>query len=230
MWPAGRVASRGARPWLALAAALLVAGGVGYLVFFSPVFAVDRVEVVGARDEPVQEVRAVAGVRPGSSMARLDTDAIAARLSGLPRLAGVTVQRRWPSTVVLRVSERTPVAVAPGPGGPRLVDRTGFAYAPASGPTPGLPELTASQVSPQDAGTVAAMLALAAIPAPVRAALVAVHADGPYDVVFRLTGGRQVRWGGAAGSDRKAAVLVPLLSQPGTSYDVSSPDLPTVRR
>ncbi|HSL06993.1 MAG TPA: cell division protein, partial [Pseudonocardiaceae bacterium] len=40
--------------------------------------------------------------------------------------------------------------------------------------------------------------------------------------------GREVRWGGVEQGDRKAAVLGPLLTQPGKIYDVSSPTLPTV--
>jgi cell division protein FtsQ len=55
----------------------------------------------------------------------------------------------------------------------------------------------------------------------------------PPDVELRLTNGpagtsRQVRWGDAGQVDRKAAVLGPLLTQPGKIYDVSSPALPTI--
>jgi cell division protein FtsQ len=44
-----------------------------------------------------------------------------------------------------------------------------------------------------------------------------------------LLDGRIVVWGGTEKSERKAAVTLPLLTQPGQTYDVSSPDLPTVR-
>jgi len=37
-----------------------------------------------------------------------------------------------------------------------------------------------------------------------------------------------VRWGGVEEGDRKAAVLGPLLTQPGKIYDISSPALPTI--
>jgi cell division protein FtsQ len=48
-------------------------------------------------------------------------------------------------------------------------------------------------------------------------------------VTLTLLDGRVVNWGGVEHSDRKAAVTLPLLTQPGQTYDVSSPDLPTVR-
>jgi cell division protein FtsQ len=36
-------------------------------------------------------------------------------------------------------------------------------------------------------------------------------------------------WGSVERSERKAAVILPLLTQPGQQFDVASPDLPTVR-
>jgi cell division protein FtsQ len=38
-----------------------------------------------------------------------------------------------------------------------------------------------------------------------------------------------VRWGPDEEAERKASVLVALLTRPGRVYDVTSPDLPTVR-
>ena len=48
-------------------------------------------------------------------------------------------------------------------------------------------------------------------------------------VQFTLEDGKRVVWGSADSSELKANVLVALLSQPGRTYDVSSPDLPTIR-
>ena len=45
-----------------------------------------------------------------------------------------------------------------------------------------------------------------------------------------LTGDRKVVWGTDDRAADKAAVLVPLLTQPGHVFDVTSPDLPTIRR
>ena len=48
-------------------------------------------------------------------------------------------------------------------------------------------------------------------------------------VTLGLVDDRSVRWGDPERSADKIAVLGPLLGQPGSVYDVSSPDLPTVR-
>ena len=56
-----------------------------------------------------------------------------------------------------------------------------------------------------------------------------LRAGSPADVVLLLRDGREVRWGGVERSERKADVLMALLTQPGQVFDVSSPDLPTTR-
>jgi cell division protein FtsQ len=37
-----------------------------------------------------------------------------------------------------------------------------------------------------------------------------------------------IKWGNARDNARKAAVLAPLLTRPGKTYDVATPDFPTV--
>jgi cell division protein FtsQ len=48
-------------------------------------------------------------------------------------------------------------------------------------------------------------------------------------VTLTLTDGRTVVWGTTDRTDEKAEKLAALLTQPGKVYDVSSPDLPTVK-
>ena len=81
--------------------------------------------------------------------------------------------------------------------------------------------------SPGDPATVAAVRVLQALPAALRAKVTELRANGAYDVSFLLDG-RTVRWGADAEDERKAAVLGPLLTRPGSVFDVSTPDLPVV--
>ena len=60
-----------------------------------------------------------------------------------------------------------------------------------------------------------------------RSGLMHTARSGPAAVL--LADGRVLIWGGTTDSERKAAIALPLLAQPGQTYDVSSPDLPTVR-
>ncbi|HEX9338622.1 MAG TPA: cell division protein FtsQ/DivIB, partial [Pseudonocardiaceae bacterium] len=76
--------------------------------------------------------------------------------------------------------------------------------------------------------TQAVVRVLAALPTQLRTELTTISAPTPGSVTLALADGKTIRWGGAADSVRKAAVLGALMTRPGKIYDVSSPDLPTI--
>jgi cell division protein FtsQ len=200
-----------------------------YQLLIGSVFGARAVDVAGTGLLSVDEVRAAANVPPGHPMLRLDLAAVAARVRALPPVAAAEVQRSWPSTLTIRITERVPVAFALDQAGVQLVDATGLRFATVAAPPPGLPELQAAD----GAATVAGAGVLAALGVPgregLRAEVLSAHADSAFDVRLTLRGERTVRWGGAADSDRKADVLAALLTQRGSVYDVASPQLPTIR-
>ncbi|WP_214408101.1 cell division protein FtsQ/DivIB [Pseudonocardia lacus] len=178
-----------------------------------------------------QQVLDAAAVVPGGPLIEVDVTAVATRVAALPAVASVDVRRTWPHTVSVRVVQRTPVAVVQTGVGPELVDATGAVF---PGPAPaGLPGLAVAAPGPADPATLAGVGVLAALPAEVRAVVVTVTATaagGPGQVTLGLTDEREVRWGSVDRSPDKAAVIGPLLTQPGHLYDVTSPDLPTITR
>jgi cell division protein FtsQ len=212
---------------------LALTGGLIWMLLGSSLFAVRSVQVVGTRELPVDVVRAVAAVPLGTPMLRLDTKAIETRVAVVPRVARVQVRCSLNGTVRIEVTERVPVALVPRGGGVRLVDATGTDYAAVPAGPPGLPELRVARVGPRDAATVAALTVLTSLPDWLRVQVRSIAARSPADVVLRLGSGpegdeREVRWGDVSEGERKAAVLGPLLTQPGKIYDVSSPALPTI--
>jgi cell division protein FtsQ len=222
---------RKAASWLALAAALVVTVvGGRELLLRSPRFALASIIVTGATELPAAAVKAASGLRTGVPLLSVDLDDARRQVSAIPAVASVEASRHWPGTVELTITERVPVALAASPTGPRLVDRTGLAFRPAGAKPPPLPRLVAARVAPGDPATQAGLAVLAALPARVRQQVQVVEATGPRAVTLRLAGGKQVRWGTAEESDRKASVLTVLLSQSASLYDVSAPELPTVRR
>lgn len=224
------------RAWVAALACLLVVGGPLVVSLASPWLDVTRVEVRGAAPETRGEVEQAATVAPETSLLWLDGDPggdeIAERVRTLPRIAGVEIDRDWPHTLVVTVAEREPVLAVPGPGGAALVDGAGFAYrtipvAPRGVPTLGLPPGAAP--SPTDPATLAAVHVVTSLPADLRRRVLGVTGNGAFDVQLALDGDRVVRWGADADDARKAAVLRALLTRPGSTYDVSSPELAVVR-
>lgn len=207
---------------------LALVGALAWVLLVSSLFDARSVQVVGTRELPADEVRAAAAVPLGTPMLLLDTKGIQARVAAVPRVASVRVHSALDGTVWLELTERTPVAVVRRGTGAHLVDATGTDYAAVPVRPPGVPELRVARVGPRDATTVAALTVLTGLPEPLRAQVLVVAARSPADVVLRLDNGREVRWGGVEQSDRKAAVLGPLLTQPGKIYDLSSPTLPTI--
>ncbi|WP_214369445.1 cell division protein FtsQ/DivIB [Pseudonocardia sp. H11422] len=223
---------------LAVVAVLLAGLGVTVrvLLYDSGLADVEQVEVTGALTLPVPDVLAAAAVEPGSPLAGVDVVAVADRVAALPGVARADIRRNWPHTVTIAVTERVAMALAGTTQGLFLVDGTGVAFRPAPEVPPPLPRLVVGSVGPDDPETTAALGVLAALPEPVRTQVQTVDVAGPAaaggspSLTLGLTDGRQVRWGSPDRSDRKAAVLVPLLTQEGAVYDVASPELPTVRR
>jgi cell division protein FtsQ len=206
--------------------------GVRVLLYDAGLFDVESVEVTGIATVAEADVLAAAAVQPGTPLAAVDTGAVATRVAALPPVESVSVGRSWPHTLTVAVTERVPVATVSTAQGPALVDRAGVVY--QGGPTSGLPRLTTTPRS-DDPATLAAVAVLTSLPDALRAQVdtagAVVTAPGaPGQVTLRLLDDKEVRWGTAERAEEKAAALTALLTQPGTVYDVTSPDLPTIRR
>ena len=91
----------------------------------SPLLDVDAVRISGARHTGVDTTLDTAGITLGRSMTSVDPTAVEARIEELPWVAGAKVDRRWPDTISVRVTERAAVAVAGEGPGSVLVDRDG---------------------------------------------------------------------------------------------------------
>jgi len=212
------------------AVVLLAVVGLGtrVLLYDAGLANVEEVTVTGLSTVPEQVVRDAAAVTAGGPLISTDTAGVARRVATVEGVASVEVRRAWPHTVEIEVTERVPVALWASPQGLFEVDATGLSYRRAPEPPPALPRLVFTGVGPQDPATTAAITVLRGLTEPLRAQVATVAVAGT-QVTLGLVDERSVRWGDPERSADKVAVLGPLLGQPGTVYDVSSPDLPTVR-
>jgi len=97
---------RGYRLWTAVG--VLVVTVLVVLAWFTPVLSVRTVRVDGLAAVSEEEVRTRLEIPDGRSMLRIDTTAIAQRVAAIPKVRSVRVQRKFPSTVLVSVVERTP--------------------------------------------------------------------------------------------------------------------------
>ena len=106
---------------------LAAMAGAGWLVGFSLVLAVERVEIPGAHRLAASALRQTAAVPLGVPLPRQDLAAIAGRVSALPQIESAQVSRRWPHTIRVAVAERRPMLGVRQPEGFILIDTRGVA-------------------------------------------------------------------------------------------------------
>lgn len=207
-------------------AAVIVAAVVS--VYFTPLLSVRTIDVVGAVSVPEEEIVADLDVPLGERLVRVDTGSAAQRIAAIPALASVRVQRMYPSTVRVTVTERVPVVFVDQPDGTHLLDSEGVDFAVAPPPA-GVIRLVTDNPSIGDPATESALAVLDSMPPSLRGQLGEVRAVSVSDVSLTLLDGRTLVWGNSDNAERKSAVALALLSQPGQILDVSSPDLPTTK-
>ena len=212
--------------WSIVLAAASVA--LALVLYFTPAMAARSVVVIGVGTVTREEVVDAAQVRLGTPLLQIDTDAVADRVAGIRRVASARVQREYPSTLRISIVERIPLVVKDFPDGPHLFDRDGVDFATAP-PPPGLPYIEVENPGPADPPTKAALQVMTALRPEVVAQVSRVAAPSVSSVTLTLADGRTVVWGTTDRTGEKAEKLAALLTQPGRVYDVSSPDLPTVK-
>jgi cell division protein FtsQ len=212
--------------WSALISVLVV--GLGLLLYFTPIMSARNIVVVGLGAVTQDEVIAAAAVSPGTPLLQVDTDAVAERVAAIRRVASARVQRQYPSTLRVTVVERVPVVVKDYPDGPHLFDKDGVDFATAPPPA-GVPYLDTDHPGPSDPPTKAALQVMTALRPEVAGLVGRIAAPSVASITLTLIDGRTVVWGTTDRTEEKAVKLGALLTQPGQTYDVSSPDLPPVK-
>ncbi len=224
---AGRGSVRGLRLVLTVLLIAVLTVGLGLILYFTPLMSARNVVVVGTGTVTEADVLAAAAVQLGTPLLQINTDTMADRVATIRRVASARVQREYPSTLRITIAERIPVAVKDFPDGPRLFDRDGVDF--VGPPPPALPYLDVDNPGPSDPPTRAALEVLTSLRPEVAGQVGRVAAPSVASITLTLTDGRVVVWGTNERTEEKAQKLGALLTQPGHTYDVSSPDLPTVK-
>jgi cell division protein FtsQ len=229
---AAKVHRRRRRRTAVVAAAVTLGLACGWLMFASPVLAVQRIEVRGLKRVSTDAVRAVADREYGRAMALTSPQAVAERVVQVPLVLSARVERKWPSTLVIIVGEREPIAAVPAVGGGvDLVDGDGVVIVGAAAAPSNLPLL---DVDVHKAGAAALRAARAVsddIPTQLRPTIRKITATSPDAVSFVLGDGSTVDWGSAQDGPSKATSLLAIHPKPlkrPVRIDVSAPDAPAV--
>ncbi|WP_327085828.1 FtsQ-type POTRA domain-containing protein [Nonomuraea sp. NBC_01738] len=206
-----------------------VVGSAAWLVFFSPVLGVRNVEIVGNLTVAADQIKQQAAVEELHPMATVDLAGVEARVLGIRQLATAKAERVWPSTLKIEVAEREPVAVVPVQGKAALVDAQAVVIEVRAVGPPRLPVLHVDRPGPGDPATMAALKVVAGLPEVLAGKVKQVRAPSAEAISLELNDGRTVVWGGADRATDKAEILTTLLKRKADVYDVSSPDVVTLK-
>lgn len=210
------------RPYALLAAVLVaIVVAAGCVAAFTSVAGVRQVEVEGTHRLTPDQIRAAADISTGTPMVRLDAGAVRDRVAALTPVARVSVERDWPSTIRIRVTERSAAATLTRAGQVWLIDRSGVAFWRAAAAPKSLPRLALGSTPTTSATGRAAVAVAAEIPRSLLPKVISVSASSPDAVTLQLTGSRTVAWGTPEDGAAKAEVLPTLLTREGTTYDLS---------
>ena len=181
--------------------------GVGWLAFFSPLFALStgNIQVTGEDGTLVT------------------VDSVRSSVQENVAVKSASVSRRWPTSLKVSVTMRAGIAVEAAEGTYWLVDDQGVRFERVSS-VGGYPLVTLSGDRAAGASDVASMLG--ALDQSTRSQVSAITSTGT-QVNFTLRGGQTVKWGTSGDAPQKARVLATLLANvKATTYDVSAPNHP----
>jgi cell division protein FtsQ len=225
-----RYAGRWRRVRRIVLALLLVAAlsGAVWVVFFSSYVTARTVDITGTQTGGESRVKRAADVPTGTPLARVDLDAIRARVESIASVRKVEVSRSWPHTVHIAVTERTPIAVIDRGNGLQAIDSEGVLFGSYDTRPHKMPLVRTQQDTPSEALVEAARV-VAALPPRVARRVDVVEVGSVDEIELVLVNGRRVVWGSAEDSEHKAEVLAVLLKRPGHQIDVSVPGRPTTK-
>lgn len=148
-----RQKGRRRRKVIAATSVLVLLAAGAFAIVHSSVLGARHVEVSGASHTPKATVVEAAGLKGAPPLVDLSASAIAERVERLPWVGTATVAISWPTTVRIRLTERTPVACAVLPGGDYAVmDATGRVLQDAASRPASLPLIAATGTLPAPGG------------------------------------------------------------------------------
>lgn len=211
------------------AAVILVLFVAVFGVAYSPLMAVKTIEVTGANSiDPAQLQSALAG-ELGTPLPLVNPDDIAKALSAFPVVQSFTTESVPPSTLVVRIVERTPIGSVKSDAGFDLIDSAGVVISTTPEAPAGVPVLEVDDTKSEAFKTLGTMLL--ALPADLRGRAVSAGATTTDDAWFQLADGPKIIWGDANNTALKLTVVQKLLAVSGdaSEINVASPNAPFTR-
>jgi cell division protein FtsQ len=199
------------------------------IVWTTPMFEVERVEVTGTSVLDPAEVAALADSAVGRSVLGADLEGIAEAVAELAPVASVDVARSWPDALRVAVTEREPYMAVPNTEETFLmVDSEGVVFDETASAPESIWRVELADPGPDDLATIETLAVLESLPPGIADEVGHVESPSPAGITLFLDDGRTLRWGDGSEPEQKAEVADRLLASGYEHVDVSAPDAPTV--
>ena len=221
--PASKQSTRKPKIPRAIWLILVIAVFVWWSLYLSKWFIAQEISVIGNERLTIEQISTLAEVPIGNSLMSIDTAAMASQLMSMPEIEVATVERGWPHTILIKVTERTPIAVAATASGFNLIDSQGHNAGVVPAPPAGLLIISAQ---PDSNAMLGAIKTLAAIPAHWQ--LIGLSAPTQDSIVATLGSGAVITFGSSERAADKVEVAQALMEKGYSVINVSAPDAATV--
>ncbi len=218
--------------WLVVLSCILLLGGFVTASIYSPLLSLKNISVTGtARVDKTQLLTALDG-QMGTPLALVDFGKIRAALSKFPLIRSYVTESVPPDTLVIRITERAPIAAIQTATGFSIVDPAGVVIQESTDRPKGIPLVTSGAAITTSAAFSASVDVILALPPTLATTVDSITAATKDDVTLTLVGGQKVVWGSNEQSALKARVLADLIkAQGGTTpvtFNVSAPTTPVI--
>lgn len=209
----------------------LILTGLVLAAYFTPLMAIQKITITGAERVVVDEVQAKLKPLLGSNLTQVTEEEVAQLLKEFSLIDTIALESRPPSTLLVRIQERQPLAIVKVAGKQSLFDAAGIEIATAqdSDQYPRLIGIGNPKTSEKFDAAVSVLLAM---PQTLFQRLDSVELDGSAAIIRVRDHDFDVLWGSATESALKTEVLDSILESledSPTLVDVSSPLAPVVK-
>jgi len=116
---------------------LIISSGFVYLFFFSSIFQVKKIEVLGVEKIPAEEIKNIISEKTSKNIFLANLDGVKNYLiESYPEIARINIRRKLPDIILTEIEERKPVAVL---NNSFILDKEGVAFEKSSDSS--LPEI-----------------------------------------------------------------------------------------
>lgn len=201
---------------------------------YTPMLAVESIRITGTSRLKVAQLQSALKSQIGTPLPMVNSDKIGESLKSFPLIESFSITSRPPHSLVIRITERSPIAEVAVGGTSYLYDPAGVRIGQTKG-SDSYPQISINGDPANSAEYALAIDVLLALPASLLPRVYSIDAKTKDNVTMELRGnaGQRIVWGDASRSALKSKVLAALIrnykKSDRVTFDVSSPTAPVVR-